>query len=198
MGNQSDEIVRYLPLREKRSTYYVEYRPPDKGCRFACLSLLFIDVVSISQIVEYMENESKKWIDRFPIPIMTSAFDNIGSLIDLSSQREQNYLISFINVETNIIEYHWNEISDDDIPDIALNNGYCLQLYGNLDKIIRSEIKNKIKENNRVNKIGIAVLITWSVVIPALILVIEFFIPNWLAAIVLFYSLLKALIKGDL
>jgi hypothetical protein len=191
-----DEIVRYSPLKESRNQFYIEYYPPNKGCRFACLQLIYINDNPVEKTINEMEEESKTFLNRFPIPIMVSAFDDKGDLIKLEKLKPQDYLIAFRNDKTNITELHWENIGDNEIPDIALNSEYCNKIYHDFPRINRSKINQTIKKDRRIMKTGLAIIITWAVIIPALILIVEFFFPTWLSAIVLGYSLMKALIQA--
>lgn len=60
----------------------------------------------------------------------------------------------------------------------------------------RSEINQKNKKDIRIMKNGLAVIISWVIIIPSIVLIVEFFFPTWLAAIVLGFALIKALLQA--
>ena len=192
----ADYIVRYLPLKEARNDYYVEYCPPHKDCRFATLNIVFLEKIPDIKIVKIMEEESRIWTSKYPIPLMISSFDNTESLITLDSIKKQNYLISFLNEQSGVLEQHWEDIHDNDMPSIALDNNYCEKIFLDFKRLTRSEIDAKNEQEIRSNKLGLFLLIIWAVVIPSIVLLIEFNFPTWLSTIVLGYSLFKAVMRG--
>lgn len=191
----NNEIVKYLPLKESRDGFYIEYRPPIPKCRFATLNLIFLNQYSEPEIIQIMEDESKNIINRFPIPVMVSAFNDLGDLL-LLHEKTQSYLIAFRSITSKIIEFHWEEISDARIPDIALDSDYCNKIFKHFGYITRSEIDNKFRKEIRSNKFGMFILLLWAVIIPSIVLIIEFNFPTWLSLIVLVFSLSKAFLQA--
>ena len=117
---QPDEIL-FEPIKEARDGYFVEYYPPAPGERFANLGLVFLEKTEPSKICTAMEAEFFHWINRYPLPVMTSSFDDVGDLCDLKNETGFNHLIGF-RASDGSIQKHWQLINDESLPDKALDS----------------------------------------------------------------------------
>ena len=82
----SDDLF-FSALKGDRGWYFVEYHPPHTGYPFANLSLVIPGPATPSAVAEAMEAELKGWLQRFPVPLMVSAFDAKGDLYRLEGTR---------------------------------------------------------------------------------------------------------------
>ncbi len=62
-------------IKEKKDNFFTEYCPANPDKLFASLSVNFIDDVEDEDAAKELSNQSKKWIEKYPISIMASAFD---------------------------------------------------------------------------------------------------------------------------
>ena len=189
---QPDEIL-FEPIKEARDGYFVEYYPPAPGERFANLGLVFLEKSEPSKICAAMEAEFLHWINRYPLPVMTSSFDDVGDLCDLKKEKGFNHLIGF-RTSDGSIQKHWQMIKDEDLPDKALNRNYLMTLF---KYVSSSQTENKAAWAKQVRKIqaGWYIVFIWAVVVPAFIALLGYTSPfvSWLA---LGYAWLQAFVKG--
>jgi predicted transcriptional regulator len=141
-----------------------------------------------------MEKELEIWINKYPIPLFVSAFDNTGSLYNLGEVKQSNHLMGFYDQERKIRMY-WRLLKDGEIPDIALNQEYIDDLYSNLVFKTTAELDIDRRKRRRQIKVGWFIFFIWLVIVPALIAILEFY-SSWLSIVALIYSLYMALRKG--
>ncbi len=186
---------KYTPIKEDRNWYFVEYNPPIKDFKFATLHLVMLDENKPEiDIVNAMEKELKDWLNRYPVPLMVSTFDNTGSLYSLSAIKDYNHLTGFFDQDGKIRLY-WRLVKDNELPNVALNEEYVDNLYADLDYETYAELdarrQKKIKEIKR----GSLIFFIWLVVVPALIAILEYY-SNFLSLVALIYTLYKAVQTG--
>jgi len=188
------EKRKYEAIKEGRDGYYVEYRPPLRGFRFATMQLIITEDSSKQIIINAMEEELKNWLDRYPIPLKVSSFDKKGELYDLSDLKPCNHLFGFLDQEGKI-SFHWEEIKDEDLPDVALNQEYVDDLYSKLSFKTYGEIAIEHRKWIKQIKRGHFIFFVWLVIIPVLIEVFKY-VNNFLSTIALVYSFYKAIQTG--
>ena len=104
MGSPTPETDQlfFEVTKENRGWYFVEYRPPISGYQFATLHVVVLETTKTAEdIAATMEAELVIWLERYPVPIMVSAFDDTGSVISLKDHLPCNHLIGFI--ETKVL-----------------------------------------------------------------------------------------------
>lgn len=69
------EDRKYMPIKENRGWYFVEYHPPVGDFKFASLHLVITieDPIKVN-ICNAMEKELSDWLDRYPVPLFVSNF----------------------------------------------------------------------------------------------------------------------------
>ena len=187
---------KYIPLQEIRGWYFVEYHPPVSDYKFSNLSLVVtIDNAHEKDVVDAMEKELKYWLNRYPIPLFVSAFDNSGSLLHSPSKiRGCDHLTGFFDTNGKICLF-WRLLKDKEIPNIALNKDYVDNLFSNLDYKTTAELNAEREKRRREIKLGSFLFFVWLVVVPLLIAVLEFY-SSWLSIAALIYSFYKAFQTG--
>ena len=185
---------KYESIKESRGWYFVEYLPPRSGDKFAILQLNIIGSASQKEIATAMEEELKNFLERYPIPIMVSSFDNKGGLYSLGLERPCNHLIGFFG-EDKQIRLFWKLLGDEEIPDIALNKEYVDNLYSKLTYTTYAKLVANSQKKRRQIKAGWVIFFIWLVVIPAIIAIFEYY-NELLALVALIYSIYKAVRKG--
>jgi hypothetical protein len=187
--------IYFSSIKDKRDNYFVEYYPPHHKTSFATLSITFLDSLTHQEIVDIMEEEAAIWLKRYPIAIMISAFNDAEDLIYLKDVKPENHLICFYNPTKTNIELHWELLKDEELPKDALDIDYLLQVYKSLNRKTSAELKSEAVTRMKKLRLGTNIIIFWAVILPAIVLVLEFFSPQWLAILVLVYGLSKALIQ---
>ncbi len=187
--------IYFSSIKEKRDKYFVEYYPPHHKTSFATLSITFLDSLTHQEIVDIMEKEAAIWLKRYPIAIMISAFNDVEDLIYLEDVKPENHLICFYNPNKTNIELHWELLKDEEMPKDALDINYLLEVYKSLDRKTSAELKSEAATRIKKLRLGTNIIIFWAVILPAVVLVLEFFSPQWVAILVLVYGLSKALIQ---
>lgn len=162
--------------------------------RFAILDLMILGAASNECIAEAMEFETCEWTKRYPIPIMVSAFDKKGDLVNLENVRQCSHLMAFI--ENEKLSLYWELLKDEVIPDVALKKSHLLATYKNINYTTSGELQRTAARNLVGKKIGWFIVFLWAVIIPVAVTTIEFFSPEWVAVIVFFYSLYQAYVKA--
>lgn len=187
--------IYFSTVKEIRGKYFVEYHPPAPDNSFAILSITFLVECSHKQIIKIMEQEARIWLTAYPIALMISSFNNEGDLIYLEEAKSSSHLICFFNKNKTKIEFHWKILKNDELPKDALNVNYLLQIYESFDRKTSTELELQASTRLKKIRLGNKIIIFWAVGLPALLLVVEFFIPQWLAFLVLIYGLYKAFVQ---
>lgn len=187
--------VYFSPVKEIRDRYFVEYHPPAPDHTFATLSITFLATCSHHGIVGIMEQEAVTWLKKFPIALMVSSFDDTGDLIYLNDLKPDSHLMCFYDTTKTNIEFHWALLQNEQMPQDALDTNYLLDVYKSFNRKTSNELKLEAERHRKQVRLGTNIIVFWAVGLPALVMVIEFFIPQWLAAMVLVYGLCKALIQ---
>jgi hypothetical protein len=186
---------KYIPIKEDRGWYFVEYHPPVSDFKFASLHLIIaIENPQETDIVNAMENELKDWLGRYQVPLFVSSFDNKGDLYHLSKKKGCDHLTGFFDQDKKICLY-WRLLKDEEIPDIALNREYLDDLYSNFTFKTYTELDAERQKRRRQIGFGWLTFFTWLVMIPLFVSILEYF-SDWLSLVVLIYSFYKALQKG--
>ena len=185
---------KYEPIKEGRGWYYVEYNPPISDYKYAILNLVIIEDVTKNDIVNAMEKELVDWLNRYPIPLLVSAYDNKGDLYNLSEIKSSNNLMGFFDQDGKIC-LHWRWLKSEEIPNIALNRDYLDNLYSNLVFRTYAELDEDRRKRRQQIKLGWYIFFTWLVVIPVIIAILDYY-SDLVSLVALIYSLYKAFQKG--
>lgn len=190
------EKLFFNAVKEDRDWYFVEYNPPVPSYPFASLNLVVSGPSSTEQVAAAMEVELKQWLARYPVPLMVAAFDENGGLCHLSGVRSSDFLFGYLDKITHEVKSYWHQVNDNEIPHDALDFGYLRRVYSNVGYKTSTDLRREDEKRSRLVRIAWWIVFVWAVVVPALIAVLEWAGPLWLAALALIYSLWKALIKA--
>jgi len=191
-----EEKIYFSTLKEGRDKYFIEYSPPLHGFPFANLQLTYTEDVGLEQVSKAMEIEAITWLDRYPVPVMVSAFNDSGDLIHLDGIRPESHLMCFYSIGTSAPVLHWGLLKNTEIPSDALQKDFLMHVYDGVGRKTSSDIRLEVEKTTRQLRIGWLIIFIWAVVVPAAVLILEFFSPQWVAVLVLIYSLSKAGIKA--
>lgn len=116
-GGESDKRVFRDEIRKHHGSYYVIYKPADVRCPFASVQLVFLDgSLDITAVKRAMEQELMSWLNRFPVPVMVSAFNAKDHLIRVSTESNESHLMGYINLRTGGICQRWGLFTNDELP----------------------------------------------------------------------------------
>lgn len=192
---EADQLF-FDATKEDRGWYFVEYRPPIPGYQFATLQIIVLESIrSAEDIAATMEAELVIWLERYPIPIMVSAFDNTGSLISLDKHRPNDHLIGFIDSKTKKVVLKWRLPTNDELPKNALDVSYLRKIYENIGFKTKQQLRDKALKNAKQSRFGWWIVFVWAVVVPAGVAILEWW-SDWLGVVVLIYSLYRAVEKA--
>ncbi|GAB6043724.1 hypothetical protein [Endothiovibrio diazotrophicus] len=184
--------IHFQEIKEDRGNYYVVYRPPMPDYRFAILHLMFPEEgVSEERVADLMEKELKEWLDRFPIPLLVSSFNYRKSIFGLNGVRPRTHLTGFFKKDNSIF-MSWELIGDDNFPDIALDKLFLLKVYSGVKYKTSEDIDKDVKQHILQRRVGWYIVFFWAVVLPVSVALLEYFSPEWVAFLVLCFSLYKA------
>jgi hypothetical protein len=189
---KSDRL--YKPIKESREWYFIEYYPPINDAKFAHLQLIILGEVNKSIIINAMEKELQSWLNKYPIPLMVSAFDNQGDLIKISEVKPFDHLIGFFDQNNKICTY-WKALKEEEIPDTTKNIEYVESLFSNFVYKTTTDYDTERKKRRQKIKLGWIIFFIWLVVIPAIIALLDYYC-NLVSLIALLYSLSMAIKKG--
>jgi len=185
---------KYEAIKESKGWYFIEYHPPNTGAKYANLQLVItIENAAKIDIMYAMEKELKDWLNRYPIPLFISVFDNKGHLYDFEETEKHKYLFGYFNGDGNIGLYQ-RLLENEEIPDIALNQKYVDDLYSNLSFTTNAELDMDRRKRRRQIETGWFIFFIWLAVIPFVTEIFIYF--NKLLSLVAFlYILYKAIQK---
>lgn len=197
---QTPEIEKDHPIfevtKEKRVWYFVEYRTPIFGYQFATLQLVVLENSRTpEEIAESMEAELVIWLERYPVPIMVSAFDDSGNLIRFEDHRVCNHVMGYIDRRTHKIIREWRLFSKEDLPNDALDTSYLKRIYSHIPFKTKQQLRKEVQKEAKRQRLGWWIVFIWAVFVPAGVAVLEWW-SDWLGVVVLLYSLYKAMEKA--
>lgn len=192
----SEDKLFFSALKESREGYFVEYQPPVHGITFATLQLTFPERLSPALVAHAMENEALLWHERFPIPLMVSAFDEYGDLFQLENVRPANHFFILRRGTSPTVEQHWRLLRDDEIPTDALDRDLLLKVYAEVGRRTSSQVRAEVVAHGKKMRAAWYVVFAWIGLGPIALLVLEYFGPGWLAAALFVYGLSRALVAA--
>lgn len=189
----SEQLI-FDPIKEHRGPYFVSYRPPEGGNNFAMLSLTFLDAIELSEATDFMKLELERWLARYPVPLMASAFDSSDGMLPLRSGLDQ--LVGWIDPNTGKVTVSWNL---DDLTAHLNASSFTRtwpSIYSDVPFRTLADIRAKAREEGLEFAKGAAILrlavIFWAVILPAGIAAFGYFGPEWLGLVGLILSWWKA------
>jgi len=192
---ETDQLF-FEPTKEDRGWNFVEYRPPTSGCQFATLQVVVLQTIrTVEDIAATMETELVIWLERYPVPIMVSAFDNTGSVVSLKDHRPCSHLIGFIDTKTKKVIREWRLLTNDEMPKDALDVSYLRKIYEGIPFKTKQQLHEEALKQAKQLRFGWWIVFVWAVAVPAGVAILEWW-SDWLGFVVLIYSLYKAVEKA--
>ncbi len=192
---ESDQLF-FEAIKEDRGWYFVEYRPPITGHQFATLAVVVLEVDRAREdIAATMEADLVIWLERYPVPVMVSAFDDTGSVIALDGSRQCDHLIGYIDSRTNRVVREWRLLANDELPKDALDVSYLRKVYAGVPVKTKQQLREQALAKGKQLRVGWWIVVVWAVVVPAAAAILEWW-SDWLGLVVLVYGLYKAVEKA--
>lgn len=190
-----DKLV-FKKIQEDRGEYYVEYQPPTHENRFAILHLTFPGAIALEKIVEFVERESELWIKRYPVPIMTFAFDITGSIIEISKIRNSSSLVTWLENDDSGIATSWTGNDLDDFLEKNSENPDWRAIYPDIPYRTNKEVMASALEDINLRRkqiitlkiifiLGVFVTVSWATIV--------YLNPEWLRPLLDWMGLLSFL-----
>jgi hypothetical protein len=191
----NSERILFESVKEDRGWYFVEYSPPIGAVRFACLDLTIPEVVDRAKIVEAMEAELVSWLNRYPIPLMVSAFDGANNLIHLKSLKGSNSLMGFCEGEKKSAISSWRLLSNEELPSDALDRNHLKRVYSDIPFKTSKDVEYEVEKHKRMVLTVRWFFFFWAVVVPLTVIILGE-TSVWVARMVLAYSVWKVLVEA--
>jgi len=184
------EKVYFDSVKEKHEAFFVEYHPPIHNVPFATLHINYPRAVDTKEVIAQLELQASIWAEKYPVPVMASAFDEYCDLISFGSEKDSSHLT--VIKRNGRYENHWNLLKDNEFPAEVLDVTFLISVYSDIGYRTQAEVTTAAYESIKPMRRVKIILLIWAVFIPALIAILEFFSPTWIAVIALTYSLWKA------
>jgi len=188
----SNDLV-FQAIREARKKYFVEYVPARAGAYFASLALIFLVKPESSEIANSMERECNEWIQRYPVPLMVTAFDDTDSVISLAVERGCDYLTGII--EDGEAVYYWKLLENGDFPSGRLWEEHLKKVYNGIPFSTGENRCSMAISSAKSIRLGLIMIAMWGVAVPVAVAIIGLASPLLGIAIIL-YSIGKAVLRA--
>ena len=143
-----------------------------------------------------MESELSYWLERYPVPIMVSAFGDTGGLFDLAAVRKCDHLFGWLVPNSRSVTAHWRVVQSAELPVLDLTSTALRRLYSDVPFKTDVELRKSAMKQQRTTRLLKALVFTGFVVVPAAWLLIEFNAPPWLGWAVLFYGVYQLYVQA--
>jgi len=191
------ERVVFDTVKEALDNYIVEYKPMYES-NFASLGISFTKNTSNAKMIEIIQKETTRWIEKYPIPTLTCAFDNTGSYVYVK-ESENSSLIGWIEPTTKQFKTSWNthDLPKYEVKDFkkAWDKIYQ-EINFRTDEQIKQNIDKWVKQRQKENQSIKFLMLLWFCVIPATWLCIKQFGPKWIGWPVSVYAAAKLLLEA--
>ncbi|MEM9914327.1 MAG: hypothetical protein AAF911_05145 [Planctomycetota bacterium] len=173
----------------------MEYKPPNPGHRFSTLNVVILQERDNDVIRQVMESESAEWVQRYPIPLMATAFSRSDDLIVLGETSQSNHLFSWLDEDSGELIQRWEIIPDKLLPAVALHGDKLDDVFSDIAYESQQELVEKAVDRARKAKRFRLILFAWLVVVPVVWALLEWS-SEILGLLVLAFVILKAIIQS--
>jgi hypothetical protein len=193
--NETHQEVFRDKIKEGRGNYFVEYQPADERYSFSYLGLVFPQDDSDAEAVSrLMEQELERWLKRFPVPVMVTAWDIKEDAIHIPSKRGESVLWGYINAETGKVTRKWGNITSEELPAEQTESGYLERVYEGVPFRLQEEVRLKAEREWQTTVLTANLIVLFIVVIPVLIEIVGLGVA-WLGYILSGISITAGLYK---
>ena len=189
-----DEI-RFSSLKEDRGWYFVEYSPPIENYRFSVLQLSIVETRDKETVALAMESEAKAWLNRYPVPVMVTAFGLDGTVLQINDVRAINHLMAWIECAELPPVLKWELVANEVLPEIALNRELLEEIFATVPFKTGREIREEVAKQIATRRVGWWLVFVWAVIVPLIVAIVEWS-SDLLGLLVLAFALVKAATKA--
>jgi hypothetical protein len=161
--------ITYKVFRDKvkvpKANYFVEYCPAVSGMTFANLQLVFPSKTEMKEIPTIMEQELTEWLQRYPVPIFASSFDEKEDLIRLP---ESSHLMGYLD-EDGKIKKKWGQYLEKELPAAQVESCYLADVYKDIPFRYAKDVRDRVRRESRFSMAVAYTIIVFTVVVPVLI-----------------------------
>jgi hypothetical protein len=190
------EPLYFEQIKETRDSYFVEYQPPVSNNPFATLNVVYPGDYDRTSVASTMKTEIAHWIGRYPVPIMAWAYDAAENSIRPNGDADDGLLIGWYEPGTTNISYSWKIEGLPPFLNDTTNLPDWRTIYKDVsfrtDAEVKANANRQMQKTRKQNLILKFIIAIWLAVIPAAWATIQYLGPEWLALIVLLYSLWQA------
>lgn len=187
---------RWKKLQETREDYLVGYLPSSIHNHWAVLTITYVnDVDDFEKVEQDLVNETKSWIEKYPIPLMAVARQPDREIIPFRQSSHKGFLYAYPSSENLMIIYDSQGDLDNRIEEKYKSSEHRSDVYRELDYVSDEEIEEKLKERIKIVRTGKAIVVIWGVVIPIVIAILGYFNLFLVGLIATIYSIWKAIDK---
>jgi hypothetical protein len=172
-NNAGEQKVFRDKIKEGRKNYYIEYQPADERYSLADLQLVFFqDSPNAETVARLMEQELKSWLKRFPVRVMTTAWDAKENAIKIPSKGGDSILWGCVNSQTGEVIQKWGIMkSCEDLSDKRTREDLA-RIYKGVPFRLQEEVRQKAQHEWRTTAMIANSFVLFIVVIPVLIEII--------------------------
>jgi len=146
--------IRFGSLKEDRGWYFVEYTPPMANHRFSTLSVCVVEEQDPQVVASAIEEEAREWLNRYPVPLMATAFSADGSVFSLKAVRPIDHLIAWLDSDSVQPVFRWELVKDGVLPDIALDRQFLQKTFAGEPSKTGAEIQAEVAKDVAARKVG--------------------------------------------
>jgi hypothetical protein len=187
--------VVFDTVKEALDNYMVDYNPMYES-NFATLNISFLKKTSNAKMIEIMQKEILRWIEKYSVPILVCVFDDTGSYVYVKKS-ENSSLVGWVEPTTKRLKISWNIC---DLPKYEAEDfkeawdKIYQEINFRTDKQIKQNADEWVKQRQKKIRGFKFVMLLWFCVIPATWLCIKQFGPKWIGWFVSLYAIVKILI----
>ncbi len=189
-GNDDKGVV-FEPVKEHRGDYFVEYTPARAGNYSASLATIFLKDKKPPEIRDIMEQECQKWIHRYPVPLMVTAWNDTDSVIHFEEGQESDHLFGI--PESGSVNLQWKLLKNEEFPRGRLRECDLLKIYDDLPYTTATERRAEAVSDNKEFRRGAFIIAFWIVLVPVTVALLGAANPI-LAYLIIAYSVGKAVV----
>lgn len=183
--------VRFESIKEDRGWYFVEYSPPLTNDLFSLLQFVVVEARAARVVADTMETEARRWLARYPVPLMATAFSADGDVLSLKGVRPIDNLMAWLCLPETEPVLRWELVANAELPDIALDREFVEGIFANVPSRTGRDIQEQVTKDNAVRKTGWWLVFVWAVVVPLGVAILEWW-SDLLGLVVLGYAFFKA------
>jgi hypothetical protein len=191
-----EENLYFQSIKIDRGWYFVEYTPPNASVPFATAQVVAPGDFDASGVAAAMEVELTYWVERYRVPVMVSSFSANGDLISLGAVRPCDHLFGWKSEDTGQSLLHWKLVSSEELPKVTLDPGSLREIYIDIPFRTSADLRDESQKHVQAIRLGWWMLFVWAVIVPAIVAIVEFASPWWLAVLVLAYSLWRSVVQA--